>query len=141
MSATTTERSTIRKGEEGHLDCLPLTNQKCLAGTIAVVNAAGYLAMGTAALNLKARGRFEETVDNSAGSAGDKRAEVLSGRFWWANATAGDLITIADVMNDCYILDNQTVAKTDGTGARSRAGKIIEVDATKGVLVSMGLEG
>ena len=50
---------------------------------------------------------------------------------------AGDLIAQADVGADCYIVDDQTVAKTNGTNTRSVAGKIIAVDAD-GVWVKIG---
>ena len=43
----------------------------------------------------------------------------------------------ADVGADCYIVDDQTVAKTNGTNTRSVAGKIIAVDAD-GVWVKLG---
>ena len=39
--------------------------------------------------------------------------------------------------SDCYIVDDQTVAKTNGTNTRSVAGKIIAVDAD-GVWVKIG---
>jgi hypothetical protein len=136
MAATTVERDTLRKGQEPlpALQELKLSAQKCLAGTIAVLSA-GYLAMGTSALNLVCLGRFEETVDNSAGAAGDKYARVLAGAFWWAN---GDTIVQADMGKVCYVMDNQTVAKADGGGTRSKAGILLEVDSVKGVLVLMG---
>jgi hypothetical protein len=38
--------------------------------------------------------------------------------------------------NDCYIVDDQTVAKTNGTATRSIAGKIRAVDA-QGVWVEI----
>lgn len=46
--------------------------------------------------------------------------------------------TAADIGSDCYIVDDQTVAKTNGTNTRSVAGKIMDVDA-QGVWVRSGL--
>ena len=46
-----------------------------------------------------------------------------------AQVTAADAITLADIGKDCFIVDDQTVAKTDGAGTRSRAGRVFDVDA------------
>lgn len=130
MTAITTERDTQRR--QGERAAYPvLANTKVLAGTIAALTAAGYAQGGATATTLKAVGVFDETVDNSAGGSGDVKAQVRrDGWFRFANSAAGDAITIADIGNSAYIVDNQTVAKTDGTGARSVAGKIRDVDAT-----------
>ena len=37
----------------------------------------------------------------------------------FANSASGDLITAAEVGSDCYIVDDQTVAKTNGSSTRS----------------------
>ena len=57
--------------------------------------------------------------------------------FQFANSTAADLITRADIGNTAFIVDDQTVAKTDNSAARKAAGKIIDVDAG-GVWVLVG---
>ena len=48
-----------------------------------------------------------------------------------------DAITLADIGNTAYIVDDSTVAKTDNSAARKAAGKIIDVDAA-GVWVLVG---
>lgn len=106
-------------------------------GALVALTAAGYATKGAAATTLTAFGRAEERVDNSAGANAAKTIRVRTGAFRWANSASGDLITIADIGNDAYIVDDQTVAKTDGSSARSRAGKIVFVDAS-GVYVQMG---
>lgn len=108
----------------------------CIQGGLAVVNA-GYAAPGTTALNLVAIGRFENDYDNTLGADGDIVAEVKQGDFHFVNLPA-DLILAADVGNDCFIVDDQTVAKTDATSTRSRAGKITKLDAD-GVWVRLGI--
>lgn len=110
----------------------------CYQGGIAVLNA-GYAAPGTATTGLIAIGRFEETYDNATGAAGALTARVKAGIFQFGNSAAGDLIAQADVGADCYIVDDQTVAKTSATNTRSRAGKIVAVDSN-GVWVYIGLE-
>jgi hypothetical protein len=97
------------------------------AGGLIVLNA-GVAEPGSEATDLKAVGRAEEYVDNSAGSAGDKTVRVRRGLFRFANSAGGDEITLADVGGSAYIVDDQTVAKTDNTGTRSAAGTIEDVD-------------
>lgn len=53
---------------------------------------------------------------------------VRRGTFRFANSSGADEITLADVGKDCFAADNQTVAKTDGGGARPKAGRIFDVD-------------
>ena len=55
------------------------------------------------------------------------RVSVRPSQF--ANSAATDAITLADIGKDCFIVDDQTVAKTDGSGTRSRAGRVFDVDA------------
>ena len=51
------------------------------------------------------------------------------------NSSAGDLIAAKDVGADCYVVDDETVALTNGTNTRIRAGKIdhVAADGTVGV--------
>lgn len=135
MTALTAARNTKERAGDV-LDYPVKAAVKPIQGGIAVLNA-GYAAPGTTATGLVAVGRFEETVDNSAGADGDLKVRVKSGTFKFANSSAGDLIAQADVGADCYIVDDQTVAKTNGTNTRSVAGKIIAID-TDGVWVKIG---
>ena len=135
MTALTAARNTPERA--GDVVGYPVkASVKPILGGIAVLNA-GYAAPGTTATGLIAIGRFEETVDNTAGSNGDVSVQVKRGTFKFGNSSAGDLIAQADVGADCYIVDDQTVAKTNGTNTRSVAGKIIAVDAD-GVWVKLG---
>lgn len=136
MSALATARNT--KERQGLDEEYPVKAAvTCHQGGLAVLNA-GYAAPGTTATGLVAIGRFEETADNATGADGAITARVKRGKFLFANSSAGDLIAQADVGADCYIVDDQTVAKTSATGARSRAGKICAVESA-GVWVQLGL--
>jgi hypothetical protein len=104
-------------------------------GSLVVLDA-GYAAPGRAATGLIAVGRAEHSA--TAVSAGDAVAEVQRGVFKFANSASADLIAQADVGADCYIVDDQTVAKTSATSTRSRAGQIVAVDSD-GVWVQIGL--
>lgn len=101
---------------------------KIFAGALVCLNATGYAVKGATATGLKAQGRAEEQVDNTSGADGALSIKVAKGVFRFANSAAGDAITAAEIGSTCYIVDDQTVAKTDGTGTRSAAGKIVDVD-------------
>ena len=107
-------------------------------GSLICFNAAGYLVPGSTATTLIAAGRCERRVDNSGGAAGDKLGKVRPGNYRFDNSTSTDAITIAEIGDDCFIVDDQTVAKTNGTNTRSRAGKVVAVDAL-GVWVAVGI--
>jgi hypothetical protein len=111
---------------------------KIFAGSLVALNAAGYLVPGATATTLVARGVAQEQVDNSAGIAGDKSCESRPGIYPFKNSASTDLITRAEIGDDCYIVDDQTVAKTNGTTTRSVAGKIVDIDSD-GVWVRVGI--
>ncbi len=126
--ALTSDRNTVRRaGDQFEFAVKAAT--KIFAGSIVVIGADSLAAPGATAATLKAVGMAEEQADNSAGLAGDIRVKVRRGTFKFANSASADLITLADVGSDCYIVDDQTVAKTDGTDTRSVAGKVRDVDS------------
>ena len=102
---------------------------KLWAGSLACINASGYLTKGAVATTLKTVGVVQVTTDNTAGANGAVSARVRRGCFRFANSSAGDLIALADVGASCYVVDDQTVAKTNGGSTRSVAGTIRDVDA------------
>ena len=101
---------------------------ECFAVTIAVINGDGFTEPGTTATGLTAAGVFEHYQDNTAGADGDQIVEVKRGNFRLDNSAGADEVTAADIGKVCYIVDNQTVAKTDGTATRSPAGIVDDVD-------------
>jgi hypothetical protein len=96
---------------------------KVFMGAIVMRNAAGHVTKGATAIGCIGVGRASDTFDNTAGAAGDLRCEYRTGIFGYANHAA-DLVAQADMGKLCYIIDDQTVAKTDGTGTRSPAGYV-----------------
>lgn len=110
---------------------------KIWAGALVVLDAAGWARPGNTATTVKARGVATATVDNTAGTNGALRVESETGLFLLKNSSAGDLIARADIGADCFIFDDETVAKTNGTNTRSVAGKVRDVDAD-GVWVQVG---
>ena len=110
------------------------TGVKIYAGSLVAANASGFAVPGATSATLTYLGRAAETVDNTAGANGDKVVLVDRGQaFKFANL-AGDAVTQAELGKTCYIVDDQTVAKTSNSSARSAAGKVVGVE-TDGVWV------
>lgn len=139
MANVTAFRNT-KKSSEGPLQhefVLPLgAGVKLWGGTLAC-SSAGFLVAPTASTTIKCWGRLEDNADNTGGLAGAISAPARPGVYLWANSSAGDLIAQADVGNTCFVVDNQTVAKTNGTNTRSAAG-IITAVGPEGVWVASG---
>ncbi|MEN9631581.1 MAG: hypothetical protein RJA10_4809 [Pseudomonadota bacterium] len=135
MPALTADRPTPKRTGK-HLSLPVAAATRIFAGGIVCVNTSNLAVNGATAANLKAAGVAKEQVDNTAGAAGDLRVEVERGTFLFANSAAGDLIALQDIGSTCFIVDNQTVAKTNGSSTRSAAGVIRDVD-TAGVWVEI----
>lgn len=135
MTATSKNRNTPQRasGRRGYPVGAAVI---CFAGAIAVLDA-GYCVPATTDTGLHTVGRFAAYYDNAAGSAGAFTVEVESGIFRYENSASSDEITIAEVGQVCYLVDDQTVAKTSSSGTRSPAGIIDDVDSA-GVWVRMG---
>lgn len=102
----------------------------CYAGALAVANAAGYAAPGSTATTLTYLGRFEEQVDNSAGANGDKSILIRRKKAFSFKNSGADPVTQASLGKVCYIVDDETVAATNGTATRSAAGIVVGLDAS-----------
>jgi hypothetical protein len=126
--ALAADRNTPMKDAE--LVSVPVAaNAVIYAGALVAANASGYAAPGSTATTLTYLGRSEEKVDNTGGSNGAKSALVRRGKaFKWKNSSS-DAVTQADLGKTCYIVDDETVAKTNGTSSRSAAGIVLGVEA------------
>ncbi|KAB7624328.1 hypothetical protein [Alkalilimnicola sp. S0819] len=98
------------------------------AGALVVANATGYVAPGSTATGLTYLGRAEEHVDNSAGADGDEQVLVRRRQAFRFSNSDSDPVGQSLLGKRCYIVDDETVAGTDGTGTRSEAGVVIGVD-------------
>lgn len=124
----TADRNTLRRDGEGF--SFPIAaSTRIYAGSLVALNATGYLTRGAVATTLRAVGVAREQVDNSSGADGALNVPVLRGVFQFANSSAGDLIARANIGSVCYIVDDQTVALTNGGATRSVAGTIRDVDS------------
>lgn len=107
-------------------------------GALVGLDANGRAVAGTSNAAARILGVAVEESNNSTGAAGDKSVEVRQGVYYLANSATTDAIVAADVGRFCYVVDDQTVARTSGNGARLRAGVVMAVDSTDGVAVWIG---
>jgi len=121
-------RDTIERGR----DLLVLrvaAGAKIHAGALVALNAAGFAVPGALSATLKAAGRAEASIDNTGGADGAVSVTVKRGAFRFSNHGA-DAVDQSSILDDCYIVDDATVAKTHAADSRSRAGKVLDVDVT-----------
>lgn len=126
MPPLTQDRNTPRS--EGDLRQGVLgASQAIFAGAILMRNAAGDLIEGATATGAFGVGVAMERVAST--TAGVTPITYRPGIFRFENSTAADLITKADIGAVCWIVDDNQVARTNGTNTRSPAGVIDAIDA------------
>jgi hypothetical protein len=136
MGALTRDRNTPEK--EARIRAIGVAaNVKIFAGSLVVLNVAGFAEPATAAPGKTPLGRAERFTDNTGGANGAVSVRVARGVFAFANSSGADAITTTSIGTLCYMVDDQTIAKTDGGATRSVAGKVFDVDDL-GVWVKVG---
>lgn len=128
MANTTQDRNTPFKDSE--LVVVPVAaGVKIPAGTLVAINADGFATPGASATTLTYFGRAEAAADNSAGADGALFVTVRRGKaFKWGNESS-DPVNQASLGRACFIVDNQTVAKSNGSNTRSPAGLVLGIDS------------
>lgn len=121
------DRNTPERG--GDIRSIPMGAQLIYAGALVMLNASGFAIKGATATGSVGLGMATERVDNSGGSNGDKSIKVKSGIYRFKNSTSGDAIAVDDIGKACFIVDDEQVALTDGSAARSIAGFVHDVDS------------
>lgn len=127
MVALTADRNTPLKSGDLRVGQVGAAT-KIFKGAIIMRNAAGYLIKGATAVGSFGAGVAQTLVDNTAGANGALSVSWRPGVAYLANQP-GDLCLVTDIGAKCWIVDDQTVAKTNGTATRSPAGVIEDVDA------------
>lgn len=126
MTATTLDRRTAQR--DGVSRALGVkASTKIPAGVIVSKDTSGRAVNGTATATDVVLGVSTEQADNSAGADNAIKVPIARGVFVFGNSASGDLITAAEIGLTCYVVDNQTVAKTHDTNARPAAGKVFDV--------------
>jgi len=134
MTAAIAER--LRKARSGdHLN-LPVKAvsqifRGCIVMLVGAVAVTGRAAASRAELDtIQVCGL---AVDSALGGGadGDVRVEIEhQDVYCLANSAGGDALTVADIGDLCFVVDDQTVGKTvGGSGLRPIAGEVIDVDA------------
>ena len=148
MTALSSPRSTpsLETGKNVFRTFPVAANAIIYPGAQVALNATGYLVPVTALTTLTVIGiavpkrqqmtRLLGYIDATGLADGAMECEVQSCIALMVNGSTS--ITKADVGKDCYAVDDQTVAKTNGGATRSVAGKITGVDAN-GVWVRVGI--
>lgn len=128
MAALTAPRNTPQAIPEKRT--VPVAaNVKIFQGALVQINNAGFAVPGSATAANVAIGRAEQPADNTGGANGAISIDVKRGVFRFANSAAGDLIARTEIGKTVYVVDDQTVAKTNNAGARPAAGICFDVDA------------
>ena len=131
--ALTADRNTEMKDAE--LISVPVaTNTVIFGGSLVAANASGFAVPGAVAATLTYLGRAEGYVSNNPGANGAKSVQVRRRKAFKFKNHAADLVVQADLGKVCYIVDDETVAKTNGGATRSAAGVVLGID-TDGVWV------
>lgn len=125
------EKKTYRKGKYLVLQVAASTTIE--EGHMVAVNSSGYAVPASKAENLKVAGLAEESVSTGANETAE--VTVRRGCFLLANGTGDDALTLADTLEDCYVVDSLTVGAV-ATGS-SKAGSVIGFE-DGGVWVEMG---
>lgn len=129
MVALTAPRNTPERLTPLDREVPLLANAKVWQGGMVQITAAGFgvAAVATAANVLV--GRASASVDNTGGANGAVTVRVRRGVHRFANSAAGDLIARTEIGKNVFVVDDQTVAKTDSAGTRPIAGRVYDVDA------------
>ncbi len=138
MTATTSDRNTQYK-QFGVDDYDVYQSTSIPSGVMVGVSTShGYAVNGATSTAMRIVGVSSAAADNSSGSSGDIKVKVKAGKFLFGNSSGGDEITQTEIGSRCYCVDNQTVAKTSGSGTRVAAGIVEGVDANGNVWVAIG---
>lgn len=126
-----TDVAIVTEQRAGRLMPVPLkAGATVLQGTFAVIDKSGL------ALDSQNVGGADQIClgiwDNSAqntGADGDVIAQVQRKAQFLMSNDSSDALTQADLGIKAFILDNQTVSKSDGNGSRALAGKFMGFDS------------
>ncbi len=115
---------------------LPLAaGEKALRGGMACLDtAAAAVRRGQVSTTLVNAGFFQDDLDNSAGGSSVLVQVKLHREIviqYFDTITGSNAVTASNLFADCYIEDDHTVSMN--SSGRSKAGRVWEVDALKGV--------
>ena len=127
MTATTTAREAKRK--DGEVISYPIAAVKIPKGALVNINTSGFATNATDAASETFAGVAYETVDNSAGSAGDTEIRVQTGGTF-VLVDGGGNGAQTDVGVAFKIVDNQTVTDAATTNNLTAGVAVESISAT-----------
>lgn len=110
---------------------------KLQQGNAVGLTAAGWLGLVTSTGVIKAVGVSDKLYDNTAGASGAFTALYQVGVFPFASGTGVDALTVANLWQEVFFIDANTVGATDGQGTRLSAGILVDFDDFSHPLVQM----
>lgn len=137
MTALTEDRNPGRTDDKT-FDDDAAASVECFVGGLVSIDTSGNARPGRADVTDRVRGVCTKHADNSSGSAGDIKVHSEAGTFPFANSGGGDEITSAEVGSTCYVVDDNTVAKTSNSSTRPAAGRVVRVRPDGRVDVQVG---
>ena len=106
-------------------------------GQMVALNAGGFLVSATDASAAFLVGQANQIALNVNGTNGEETIAVKrDGAFLFGNSAGADEIKPTRLFEDCYLVNGDTVAATDGGTGRIIAGKVIEI-SDEGVWVEV----
>jgi hypothetical protein len=109
----------------GHHNIAPVAADAVIyVGAMVAINADGYLAPATTADDIIVVGVASEAVDNTDGDNGDLTCKFERGVFLMKNSAGDDEIGLLQIGQVVFAVDDQTVAATSNSDARSAAGTL-----------------
>ena len=122
MPSTSERNTAMREGDIFAYDLAP--GVRIHKGTLVVLDA-GYARPGLAKAAALTVGVACESAD---ARAGETRVNVRTGTFLFRAATGKDEITRTEIGKPCFLVDDETVAKTNDSGARPVAGRVRAIE-------------
>lgn len=116
-------------------------SQTFYAHALACIDTAGYLVPGASTAGLRVAGVVDlddKDVFVSTAVDGADTVKTKWGVFPFKIGTSTDALTIADLGNDVFVMDDQTVGRTDGAVGRPVAGHLVALTNNVGDDVNSG---
>lgn len=105
-------------------------SQSIYVGGLVMLNTSGNLVKAAATATLIMRGvAKQQSLSAAAGTIVESEHGLL---VRLKNSASSDEITRAEIGDPCYVVDDETVAKTDDSSARPVAGTVKDIDSATG---------
>lgn len=139
MTIQSVDKPRQRQGANGRRMKYPVTAATTIKEGSLVSLVSGLALEAATATTHTTVGVAWRACDNSAGAGAAKFVEVDEGDFPFDNSSAADELTNADIGALVYVVNNNTVAKTNGTSTRSVAGRLVGFFSDGRPVVRIGL--